>query len=153
MHSVAFFVLSFLSSLCPNYIYAFPLHGTASDTTEMTRTDTKLLSPERIQAVGTRLLMMNIRKLYSPPDCPPQKEPTKQFFLLVMTRFSSEGNTCSTVFNQLHMRRKLNDSAQDLELGAEASKGQDIFVVPKKPSTCFKLIFLHLLLTKMMPGW
>lgn len=70
-----------------------------------------------------------------------------------MTRLSSEGNTSSTVPNQLHMRRKLNDSAQDLELVAEASKGQNIFIVLKKPSTCYKLIFLHLLLAQIMPGW
>lgn len=47
-----FFVLSFLSSLCPNYIYALPLHGTASDTTEMTRTDTKFLAQKEFKWLG-----------------------------------------------------------------------------------------------------
>jgi len=135
----------FLSFFCPDYISTFPLYGNRNDKDWHT-----FLSTKQSQVVGMPLLTMHIRKLHSPLDCLSRNKLPNKYSPSVMTRFGSDGNTCSTVSNQ--SQRKWNDPAQDTALMTDSSEGQDIFTVLKKPSSCFKLVFHHLLLTQIMPG-
>lgn len=96
--------------------------------------------------------MLNSIKPSSPAACLSPQTPYQAVFPPGCRPGSAVMAIPALPFQSSVSQRKLNGPAQATGLLTDTSEGPNRFAILKKPSSLFKLVFHHLLLTQMLPG-